>query len=272
MNTSGEYLNYDPFADIYDRTRVIPPDTVAEIVEICARASNLRKGGLFLDAGVGTARFAATMAAAYPGRVVGVDVSSDMLAVAREKTGPGLSLARGDLQRLPFRTGAFSGILVVHILHLITEWQAVLDELRRVLGPAGVLILGAEQGGRSVLIDFYLQQARSRGISTANLGVGGLAQPIAYLRRRTPNGVLPRIEMLSGPRLTWRRQVPVRETIDILDSRAFSQMRRVDETDHRDLIDATRAYAVSTIGSLDAVENLEGRFVLYSVRTSPRGR
>jgi len=269
MSDPGEYLNYDGFAYLYDRTRVIPPEKIREVVDMCARSANLKRGGLFLDAGVGTGRFGAVMADSYPGRVVGIDVSVEMLAQAHAKS-DGLRLLRGDLRRLPFPDNTFNGVLVVHILHLIERWQSVIDELWRVITKDGVLILGAEQGGRSILVDFYLQQARGRNISTDNLGAGGLAQPLAYLRQKSPQGAIPRVELLSGPRLTWRRNVPVVETIATLEARAFSQMRNIDETAHRELISATENYAKSTLGSLDAVENLEARFVLYAVYAGPR--
>jgi len=270
MSEAGEYLNYDGFASIYDRTRVIPPDKIREVVDMCGRSARLkRSSGLFLDAGVGTGRFGAIMADAYPGRVVGVDVSTDMLAQARVKSDT-LNLVRGDLRRLPFPDCTFNGVLVVHILHLIERWQSVIDELWRVIAKDGVLILGAEQGGRSILVDFYLQQARGRNISTDNLGAGGLAQPLAYLRQKSPQGAIPRVELLSGPRLAWHRNVSVLETIATLEARAFSQMRHIDETAHGELISATRNYARSTLGSLDAVENLEARFVLYAVYAGSR--
>jgi len=269
MNDADEYLNYDGFASIYDRTRVIPADKVKEVVDMCGRVAGLKKGGRFLDAGVGTGRFGAVMSEAYPGQVTGVDVSVDMLAQARTKS-PSLQLVRGDLRRLPFPDKTFDGVLVVHILHLIERWQTVVDELRRVITADGVLILGAEQGGRSVLVDFYLQQARARSISTDNLGAGGLALPLAYLRQKSPQGRIPRIELLSGPRLTWHRRVPVKETLSTLDARAFSQMRNIDEAAHKELIAATEVYAKSALGSVDAVEELESRFVVYAIYEGAR--
>jgi hypothetical protein len=128
------------------------------------------------------------------------------------------------------------------------------------------LLLGGEQGGRSALVDFYLQQARARGISTLSLGAPGMTQPLSYLRRRRPDGSMPQIELLSGPHRVWRRRVSATETLDILEARAYSQMRHVDNVTHRELLDETSVYAKSTLGSLDAIEDLETRFILYGVR------
>jgi ubiquinone/menaquinone biosynthesis C-methylase UbiE len=56
---------------------------------------------------------------------------------AIEEVGTPLRLrtARGDLRRLPLASGVFGAVLMVHILHLIVEWQSVLAEARRVLAP-----------------------------------------------------------------------------------------------------------------------------------------
>src|SRR3972149_3327510 len=41
---------------------------------------------------------------------------------------------------LPFASGAFRAALTVHVLHLVSSWQAALAEIRRVLAPGGVFI------------------------------------------------------------------------------------------------------------------------------------
>lgn len=265
MTNDRGYLSYDGFASLYDQTRVIPPDSIHQIIDLCGRAAKMKGGGLFLDAGVGTGRFGVPLSAAYPGRVVGVDVSTEMMLRARARAGDELSLVQGDLRRLPFPNNIFNGALIVHILHLIERWEDVLDELRRVLVPGGVLLLGSEQGGRSMLIDYYLQQARARGISTQNLGAPGVTLPMAYLRQRTPLGTLPRAKWLSGSNVAWTRQVGVAETLSILEMRAFSQMRFISEQQHQELLEATRDYAIKMLGSVDAIESLDGRFVLYGI-------
>ena len=264
MDTPGRYLSFDAVAEEYDRTRVIPPAVLEDVARACAREARLSRGGLFLDAGVGTGRFAAPLSRLHPGRVTGIDISTPMMTQASAKASPGaLSLVEGDLQRLPFRNGVFAGALTVHILHLVERWRLVLDELRRVLVPkTGVLLLGGEQGGRSALVDFYFERARARHVLSHSLGTPGLTQALTYLRRDAKAS----LTMLSLPYLKWKRAVPVSETLDALERRTYSQMWDVPDEAHQALIEETRTYAERTLGGLEAIETLDARFVLHAAR------
>ena len=265
MDTPGRYLSFDAVAEDYDRTRVIPQTVLEDVARACAREARLSRGrGLFLDAGVGTGRFAAPLASLYPGRVTGVDISMPMMAQASVKAPPGaLSLVGGDLQRLPFPDATFDGALTVHILHLVERWRLVLDELRRVLVPkTGVLLLGGEQGGRSALVDFYFERARARKVLSHSLGTPGLSQALAYLRRDAK----AHLSMLSLPYLKWKRTVPIPETLDALERRTYSQMWNVPDDVHQAIVQETASYAQRTLGGPDAIETLEARFVLHAAR------
>ncbi len=263
---SGRYLSFDAVADEYDRTRVIPPDILGDVARLCAGAAHLRRGGAFLDAGVGTGRFGAPLSQLHPGQIVGADVSLPMIQRARAKTPRGgLALVDADLQRLPFRAGAFQGALLVHILHLIERWTLVVHELRRVLQPrVGVLLLGAEQGGRSAVVDFYYDRARALGLLKPSLGAPGLTQTLALLRRPELGGA--RVEALSAPYLAWTRRVPVGQTLRALAARTYSQMWAVPEEAHRSLLADAERYARRAFGDLDVEETLDARFLLYTVR------
>ena len=269
MMTPGRYLSFDPAAGDYDLTRVILPAPMDEIVRRLGQEAGLERGGLFLDAGVGTGRFAAPLAWLYPSQVVGVDISSAMMNQIAAKSKPNsLALAQADLQRLPFRNGVFRGVLMVHILHLIERWPLVLAEVRRVLVPkAGVLFLGVELGGRSVLVDFYFERARARHVLAASLGTASLSPALAFLRRRERDGGAgASVTLLETPQLAWKRTVPTAATLDALARRTYSQMWQISDSDHAALLAETQNYARQTFRKLDAAETLPSRFSLYVVR------
>jgi len=90
--------------------------------------------GLGLEVGVGTARFAGPL-----GVAVGVDPASDMCRRAREC---GVAAVRAVGERLPFDDGVFDSALMVNVLFLLDDRRAVLEELRRVLRPAAILVIG----------------------------------------------------------------------------------------------------------------------------------
>ncbi len=267
MTTPGRYLSFDQVAGEYDRTRVIPAPQMEDIVRLLGREAKLERGGLFLDAGVGTGRFAAPLARLYPSQVVGTDISLPMMQQIAAKSAPTtLPLALADLQRLPFRSGAFQGALLVHILHLIEGWPRVLAEVRRVLAPSGALFLGIELGGRSILIDFYFERARARRVLAASLGTAGLSPALSYLRRREQGGGLGASVTLLEPLVAWKRTIPVPLTLDALARRTYSQMWDIPAADHAELLEETRRYALQTFRKADAAETLPSRFSLYAAR------
>jgi SAM-dependent methyltransferase len=63
-----------------------------------------------------------------------LDVAPAMLARARAK---GLGAVRAEATALPIGTVAVDAVLMVSMLHLVTEWRRALDEMRRVLRPGG---------------------------------------------------------------------------------------------------------------------------------------
>ena len=267
MTTLGRYLSFDQVANDYDQTRVIPAPQMEDIVRLLGREAKLERGGLFLDAGVGTGRFAAPLARLYPSQVVGTDISLPMMRQIASKAAPSaLPLTLADLQRLPFRSGAFQGALLVHILHLIERWPRVLAEVKRVLAPSGVLFLGIELGGRSALIDFYFERARARRVLAASLGTAGLSPALSYLRRREQGGGLGASVTLLEPLIAWKRTIPVPLTLDALARRTYSQMWDIPAADHAELLEETRRYALQTFRKADAAETLPSRFSLYAAR------
>jgi ubiquinone/menaquinone biosynthesis C-methylase UbiE len=263
--TPGRYLSFETVAGDYDQTRVIPEPQLEEIARILARESRLERGGLFLDGGVGTGRFAAPLARLHPAQIIGADIAPAMMRRIEAKTPPGsLALVRADLQRLPFRRGTFAGVLLVHILHLIEQWKIVLQETRRVLAPrGGILFLGVEQGGRSTLVDFYYERARARQVLAASLG-SGMAPALAHLRRvERAGGLGARVTLLETPRLAWKRLVPIARTLEALAGRTYSQMWDITDETHRELMDETRRHAELTFPKRVAAETLSSRFALY---------
>ena len=101
-----------------------------------------------LDAGTGTGRMLELLAP-YVKRAVGVDVSPEMLAIARDR----LSRAHvahgqvrlGDVYRLPFANGSalqgFDAVLFHQVLHYLDDPGAAVSEAARVMRPGGRLLV-----------------------------------------------------------------------------------------------------------------------------------
>ena len=103
----------------------------------------LRGDELVLDAGCGTGRLTADLLEALPrGRVVGIDLSQNMLHSAREHLsapfGSRLSLLACDLLHLPFK-GAFDVIVSTAAFHWVLDHDRLFTNLHDALVPRGWL-------------------------------------------------------------------------------------------------------------------------------------
>ncbi len=105
----------------------------------------LRRGEVVLDLGCG-AGFDALVAAQLvgpTGRVVGIDLSPEMLAVAevgRAEAGfAQVEFCAGAVEALPFPEASFGLVLSNGVLNLIPDKPAALREIVRVLRPGGRL-------------------------------------------------------------------------------------------------------------------------------------
>ena len=138
MQTNG---NYDEFATIYNEDNernaynalYERPATLA----LVGAVAGLR----VLDAGCGGGAHAAALVASGA-TVTGIDKSQALLAIARERLGPKISLIRADLETpLGFADQSFDVVLASLIMHYLRDWQPVLTEFKRILAPGGRLVM-----------------------------------------------------------------------------------------------------------------------------------
>jgi ubiquinone/menaquinone biosynthesis C-methylase UbiE/DNA-binding transcriptional ArsR family regulator len=102
----------------------------------------------FLDAGTGTGRML-ELIAPHAARAVGVDVSPDMLAIARDRLLQAhiqnAQVRLADTYRLPFPNGCagagFDVVLFHQVLHYLDDPGAAVAEAARVMAPGGRLLI-----------------------------------------------------------------------------------------------------------------------------------
>ncbi len=109
------------------------------------------KIGNLLDIGTGTGRMLELLAP-RAGRAIGLDVSPDMLAIARDKLLteklPQAQVRLGDLYRLPFANAGtgdnevgFDAVLVHQVLHYLDDPGAAVLEAARVMTTGGQVLI-----------------------------------------------------------------------------------------------------------------------------------
>jgi demethylmenaquinone methyltransferase/2-methoxy-6-polyprenyl-1,4-benzoquinol methylase len=92
-----------------------------------------------LDVATGTGAVARELVAQKGCTVVGLDQSPEMLAEARRRVPPGVTLVEGRAEQLPFPDGAFDAVTFTYLLRYVHDPAATLRELVRVVRPGGTI-------------------------------------------------------------------------------------------------------------------------------------
>ncbi len=125
---------YDGIADWYD-TEFQPAPLESETWEVLLRLLGDPAGAL-IDVGCGTGSYAAALAE-RGWDVTGVDISEDMLRLARER---GVRTVRADATSLPFADGSFDAAISVFTNTDFDDLAAVVREITRILRPGAPLV------------------------------------------------------------------------------------------------------------------------------------
>jgi len=118
-----------------------------------ARDAGLRRGGVVADVGCGTGRALPALrdAVGPDGTVLGIDVTPEMLEVARQRAAAsGAVLVQADAERLPLADATLDGLFAAGLVGHLADPVAGLAELARVTRPGGVLAV-FHPVGRAVL-------------------------------------------------------------------------------------------------------------------------
>lgn len=136
-------LSFDDLAAQFDDQRGLPAEALRAFV---AFVGDLVAGQTLavIEPGVGTGRLALPLLSTGH-RVTGVDISRPMLDTCARKAASlrldaGLTLLEGNATDLPVDDDAFDLGIFASLLYLIPDWEAVLDELARVVRPGGWVV------------------------------------------------------------------------------------------------------------------------------------
>ncbi|PMB09479.1 SAM-dependent methyltransferase [Fischerella thermalis CCMEE 5273] len=120
---------------------------------------HLRDGSTVCDCGIGTGAFSLALAKTVSSKiqVIGVDISSQMLAKAHQhflQTGVNHQIYQGDVNTLAFHDKTFDLVISAHMIEHLPNPTVGLQEMVRVLHPGAPLILAVTRPG---LLGFWFQ-------------------------------------------------------------------------------------------------------------------
>jgi arsenite methyltransferase len=130
-----------------------PPDLLERVPEASAASfagvanpfslGRLEPGERVLDlgCGAGTDTLVAAQMVGPEGRVVGIDMTAEMLAKARASAeamdAPNVEFVEGEAESLPFGDETFDVVISNGVIDLVPDKEAVFGEVFRVLAPRG---------------------------------------------------------------------------------------------------------------------------------------
>ena len=122
------------YAGVYRMCRKDYPDVLAELEK--EDFTDL------LDCGCGTAPMLTLLQKKYPEKhYTGIDLTPEMIEVAKAKNMPGVELIVGDCEKLPFPDSSFDVVICCQSFHHYPNVQDFFGSVYRVLRPGGRLIL-----------------------------------------------------------------------------------------------------------------------------------
>ncbi len=137
----GVKIAYKKWADTYDRDSLLNP-AVQMDEHLILPMLKLKKSDKVLDLGCGTGRWTIPISKKCK-NIVGVDMSEEMLAVAKSKSEglKNLKFVKHNLSRkLPFRNGSFDKVLVRLVVGHIRNVDRFFGEVYRVLKKGGAFV------------------------------------------------------------------------------------------------------------------------------------
>ena len=174
----------------------------APVVDAVVTRARLAAGENVLDLGTGTGAVAerAAMRVGPKGKVVGVDISTDMLAQAHRRLADqdldNFELQEGRAESIPVASNAFDVALACLSMMYVIDREAAAREIARVLRPGGRFIAAVWAGPEQCDIVRF-QQTAGKFAGTppvAGVGPGALADPGPFLAQLEGAGLHAEIE------------------------------------------------------------------------------
>jgi SAM-dependent methyltransferase len=138
--------DYTVFSESYDNLNGYNPDADLSLgCGIPTDYAHIKKGDKVVDLGSGAGNdcFVARALAGETGKIIGVDITSEMIEKARantEKLGyKNVEFRLGDIENMPVSENTADVVISNCVLNLVPEKQMAFNEIFRILKPGGYL-------------------------------------------------------------------------------------------------------------------------------------
>lgn len=240
-------VSFDRASDFYERTRALEPEVMDRLVGMIAAELEGRKT---LEMGAGTGRFTRPLAAAGID-LVALDISPNMLGkLVESDRSRTIGAVLADATKMPFHDAPFDAVLGIHVLHLIPDWRAAVDEAIRVTRPGGILLFNLGGWGRGIWKEIQLRFCEGAGIQMRHVGVNEAPELDEVLAERGAT-----LDLLPETLHTARRTFG--EMIDVLERGVFSFTWRAEQPARTHAAQELRKWLTEKGASLDEPTDME---------------
>lgn len=136
------------------------------ILQMC----NIKSDSICCDIGTGTGVVAFALSK-YCGDVVGIDISRDMLNIAKDKNdGENIVYKRMDAEDLKLKSDVFDIVVARMVFHHIKNWKQAMTECHRILKSGGRMVIseGVPPVGAKSFHERFLKEKEERVILTVD--------------------------------------------------------------------------------------------------------
>jgi SAM-dependent methyltransferase len=267
-------VSFDRAASFYDQTRSYTEESADRVRDAIVAYTGATPATRFVELGIGTGRIALPfIRAGYD--YTGIDISQAMMDRLVEKlagaAGYRYRLHLGDITELPFADAAFDVAIMVHILHLVDDWQKALREARRVLAPGGCLLIahGSRAGADTEpapperVTNKWMQIRRELGndrpAGRSNIW-GGDERVAAYLQSLGAQTERVRLTLVASP------PISPRAVAERMKARSFSSDWETPDDLHAEAVRRLEQWMAAEIPQPDEPAAITGDFVALVAR------
>jgi SAM-dependent methyltransferase len=244
VSALGGSVGFDHAVRYYDETRDLSPEVREGSAELLA--DEFRGAENVIDIGAGTGIMAIPLAQrGVP--IHGLDLSRRMLRELLKKARAArtsVPVIVGDATRVPMRDDSVDGVVMRHVLHLVTDWREALREVARITRPGGRFVVSITDytglyheiqsrflraaGDLPVAVGLRPDDPATLDEAMAELGAVGSVLPLVYGHRTLTIWAFLRNMRRGVYTWTWAADEPTRE-------RAVKEVRRWASAEFGDL-------------------------------------